>query len=367
MNEALYEGLYLLEKLSLAFGPSGCEDRVADIVRSQIDGFCDEYYTDKLGNVIAVIRGTGKTDTPPRLMLSAHMDEVGFMISYIEDDGTLRFYNIGGMDPRILCGRRVNILSRDALIPGIIAAKPIHLQTKEEREECTPADKMYIDIGADSRDSAAQLCSTGDFAVFDSEFVYFGECLHRIKGKALDDRLGCAVMIDTMRKIYKSGNNTPFDLYFAFTVREEVGLSGAVSAAYSIDPDYCIVLESTAVADIADVAKSAQVAKLGEGGALSLMDNGTVYDRQFFNFALDCARKHDIACQIKQYVSGGNDAAHIHKSRSGVKTIAISAPTRYLHSASCVIDINDYTSILALVGAIIADMDPDKMQNQYEG
>lgn len=357
MNTEIFRDVALIEKLSNTFGPSGCEENVAHFIRSQINGFCDEMTTDKLGNLIAVIRGQNKSMPRKKLMLAAHMDEVGFMISYIEEDGTLKFNNIGGMDPRVLCGRRVRILSGDRFISGIIAAMPIHLQSKEMRAELTPADKMYIDIGADNREESAALCGLGDFATFDSEFVTFGENEYRIKGKALDDRMGCALLIEAMREIYNEKRPEFFDLYFAFTVREEVGLSGAATAAYSISPDYSIVLESTAVADIAGVSEHSRVAKLGGGGTLSLMDNGTIYNRDFFDFALDCAKRHNIDCQVKQYVSGGNDAAHIHKSRAGVKTIALSAPTRYLHSASCVADIRDYHAMGKLVVSLIGEME----------
>ncbi|NLK39355.1 MAG: M42 family metallopeptidase [Clostridiales bacterium] len=354
MNTEHFHDLNLIEKLSNTFGPSGCEDSVAGLILSQISGFCDEVTTDKLGNIIAVIRGKGSQRQ--KLMLAAHMDEVGFMISYIEDDGTLKFNTVGGMDPRVLCGRRVHILNSSRIIPGIIAAKPIHLQKKEERKEVTPIEKMYIDIGASTREEAATLCSPGDYATFDSEFVIFGENLQRIKGKALDDRMGCALLIEVMREIYDENLPDNLDLYFAFTVREEVGLSGAVTAAYAISPDYCIVLESTAVADIDGVPESKRVARLGEGGALSLIDNGTIYHRDFFDFALKCAKEMNIKCQIKQYISGGNDGAHIHKSKSGIKTIALSAPTRYLHSSCCVADINDYRTMRQLTQALIAKM-----------
>jgi endoglucanase len=352
--KATNDKLKLLEDLSLAFGPSGREDGVADIIRSEISGLCDSFYTDRIGDVIAVIHGTAG-GSPQRMLLSAHMDEVGFMITGIEDNGYLRFSNIGGIDSNVLCGRRITISNGNKKLPAIIASKPIHMQSEDERGEVTPPDKMYMDIGAKSKADAEELCHIGDYATFDSDFIYFGESNRRIKGKAIDDRLGCAALIDVMRGIFH-GSRPNFDLYFAFTVREEVGSSGAGAVAYSVAPAYSIVIESTAVADIAGVTENERVAILGGGGVLSLIDKGTVYDRDFVDFALNCAKKHNINCQIKRYISGANDAACIHKSRSGVKTIAISAPVRYLHSASCVADTSDYFSITALIGAIIGDI-----------
>ncbi len=347
MAEKLY-GLELLEKLSLAFGPTGCEDEVAEIIKEQIDGYYDSITESFPGNIIAHVKGSGHG----KLMISAHMDEVGFMISDVDDDGFLYFQNVGGMDPKVLSGRMLTVRGYNGDLKGLICAKAIHMQSEEERKKATPPDKMYIDIGADNRADAEKYVEKGDYAVFDSDFVRFGDGM--IKGKALDDRCGCAVMCDVIRWI-KDNDITPYyDLYFAFTVREETGMSGATVAANLIKPDYSLVIECTAVADIPDVPAQKRAAVPGEGVAISVMDNSTVYFKEMYEHAMQLARDNGVKAQLKTYVAGGNDAGHIHKAVGGVKCISMSVPSRYIHSASCVIKENDFTSALELAKLIAA-------------
>lgn len=337
------DGLVLLEKLCQAFGPTSCEYEVADMIAAETEGKYDEHISDFIGDHIYRIKG--KTDK--KMMLSAHMDEVGFMISAIDDHGYLYFQHVGGFDVKVLCGRKLFVGDHGKeKISGLIASKAIHQQSKEERGKATPIDKMYIDIGATSKEDAEKYVSVGDYAVFDSDFVRFGDSM--IKGKAIDDRLGCAVLCDIIKYIHDNDITPDFDLYFCFTVREEVGRSGAVITANRIQPDMAVVLESTAVGDIANTPEHKRVAKTGDGPTVSVMDNGTVYLPEMVEFALGIGKKYDIPCQIKKYVSGGNDAAHIHKSSGGVKTVSLSCPTRYIHSASCVINEKDYDSMFEL-------------------
>ncbi len=338
------EKLELLRELCLEFGPTGCEGRVAELIISKLGDF--EYKKDRLGNIIVRV----PKENAPKLMISAHMDEVGFIINEITDDGYLKFSNLGGIDPRVLCSKHVTVEGKEGLISGVIASKAIHHQTPEERKKLTPIKNMYIDIGASSKEDAEKMTGLGYSATFDSDFVIYGENNEFIKSKAIDDRLGCAVMLDILSRL---GNDNPFDLYFCFTVREEIGLSGARTVAQTIDPDFAIVIESTAVADLPGIPDARKVARLGDGGAISLRDNSTIYDREFVRFALDLAKDKGIAAQIKQYVSGGNDAGSIHKSVDGVRCLAISAPSRYIHSPANVISVNDYFSIAELVFAII--------------
>ena len=352
----------LLTELCLKFGPSGCEDMVRDCIKEQITDFCSDISVDSLGNLIATLHG--KTQKAPKIMLSAHMDEVGFMITDIDEDGYLRFSTLGGIDPRVLCSRAVTIGDESRQTNGVIASMAIHHQKKEDMEKITPVDKMYIDIGALSRDDAEKFVSVGDYGTFLSDFVLFGKNNKMMKCKAIDDRLGCAVMIETLRHFAKSENKAVCDISFAFSVREEVGLSGAITAAYSINPDFAIVLESTAIADIPDVLPHSQVAHVGDGGVISLCDRATIYDSKFIDFALATGKEKNIPVQIKKYLSGGNDANHIHKSREGVRTLALSAPTRYLHSASCVASVADYHAIKDLTVAMIEDI--EKLFGKFE-
>lgn len=354
-----YKGTELLKTLCEMYGPTGFEHNVAEFIKEQTEGTC-EYIPDRTGNLICKVQGGGEgynAENPKKIMISAHMDEVGFIIKRIDDDGYVHFILDGGIDSKVLAGRSVVLFNEENVVKGVIASKPIHSLTAEERKEALPVSKMFIDIGADSADEVKKLVDVGDYGTFDSDFVVFGENDRMIKCKAIDDRLGCAVMIETMRALAESGEKLPFDLYFAFTTREEIGNSGAQTVAQTLKPDYAIVLETTAIADIAGVPENSRVSEVGKGGTISLMDRATIYDRGFVDFALDTAKKNGIAAQVKKYVSGGNDAGHIHKSGSGVKTLAISAPTRYLHSACCVASLDDYDSIKALVLAILREME----------
>ncbi len=331
----------LLEKLSTAFGPSGCEDEVAEIIKNEVGNLADEIITDVLGNFIVKING--KTDK--KMMLSAHMDEVGFMVRKTDDLGCIYFHTVGSISEGALCARRVTLKGSDGRkYAGVIDAKAIHSQTAKERKEYIPIDKMHINIGASSKSEVERLVSLGDFGVFDSDFVKFGNGF--IKGKALDDRVGCAVMCEIIKRI-KEENITPeYTLYFAFTTREEVSRSGAITATEAVKPDFALILECTAVADIPETPAHKTVSKLGDGVALSLMDHSTVYRREVIEKMMALAKNKGVKYQIKTLVSGGNDAGHIHKTAGGVRCATLSTPSRYIHSACSVIHEDDYNSML---------------------
>ncbi len=350
-------GMNLIRELSLAFGPSGCEDGVRELIMEQIQGDCDTYTVDKAGNLIAVVRGRGldyNPDKPRRLMLSAHMDEVGFMITEITEEGYLKFDTVGGIDPRVLCGRHVKIGDERRRIHGVIASKAIHLQTAEERSKATPIRKMYIDIGASDREDAKRYVAVGDYATFDSDFVTFGKDGRMMKGKALDDRAGCAMLIEIMRDLHRDPCDMPFDVCFAFTCCEEVGISGANVAAFGIKPETAIILEATAVNDLPGAGRN-KVSVQGEGGTLTLADRGTIYDMGFIDFARCTAEQKELKCQIKQAMTGGTDAAHIQRSMTGVRVLGLSLPTRYIHSASNVARYEDFEQIVKLVVAMLRE------------
>ena len=345
-------GIELLEYLCQKFGPTGFENEVADAIIEQLGDDCDKVVKDSFGNVYALVKGEGSD----RVMISSHMDEVGFMITDIDSDGYIKFANLGGIDPKVLYGKQVTLGNESKKINGVIAAKAIHHKKREDRFTATPIKEMYIDIGAKDADEAKEYVNVGDFGVFNSDFVFFGTDNKYAKGKAIDDRAGCCAMIEVIRKIREDGITLPFDVYFCFTVREEVGLSGARVAAEKVKPSRAIILETTAIGDIAGAPAHKRVADVGSGGVISLMDRSTIYNTEFVNFTLDTAKKFDIKAQVKRYVSGGNDAGHIHKSGKGVKCVAISMGTRYLHSPACVASMEDYESIRELVFAMLKTM-----------
>ena len=347
MSKKLYS-YELIEALSNAFGPSGCEERVATLICEQIDDLGITPTHDKLGNVIVELK-SNRPDAK-RLMVSAHMDEVGFMVTEITDKGYLKIGTVGGISPEVMAGRHITLEAKNKeLIEGIIASKAIHHKSREDRLKTEKTEKLYVDIGAKDGDEARELCDVGSFLSFSQNFSRFGKDQRYLSSKALDDRFGCALIIELLRKAVKERDSLPLDLYFCFTTREEVGISGATVAANSIRPDYAVVLETTAVADIPDTPDSSKVAKLGEGGAISLMDRSTIYDKELIELMLDVAKENGIKAQVKKYVSGGNDAGHIHKSTTGVRTLALSAPTRYLHSPNCVACLDDYDAMLDLL------------------
>lgn len=322
--------LKLLERLCAARGVSGSEDSVCSLILDEIVPYAASVEVDALGNVIAFKKGI---KTPPvRLMLSAHMDEVGLIVTHITEDGLLKFAEVGGIDRRVLCGTPVIVNDH---LQGVIGAKPVHLLEKEEREKAVPLEDLYIDIGAAGREEAEQVTAPGDAVCFDSGF---GASHGMIRSRALDDRAGCALLIGMLRR------ELPYDMTFAFVVQEEIGLRGSKTAAYAIAPQAAIVVETTTAADIADVEEDRQVCRLGRGPVISFMDKRTLYDREYFRLALQTAEENGIPCQVKEAVAGGNDAGSIHVSRGGVRTAAVSLACRYLHAPVGVISEADFHS-----------------------
>lgn len=321
--------LKLLKQLCLLDGTSGDEDAVREFIISQIDGHCD-YKTDNLGNILCFKKG--KNRACKKVMLDAHMDEVGIIITSVTNDGFLKFKTVGGIDTSALMFRKVKINGK---INGIIGGKPIHLIKGDAGKKLPEQDSLYIDIGTSSKEKALEIINIGDRAVLQSDFVISGK---NIKAKAIDDRIGCAVLINLLK------SDSEYDFYASFSVQEEIGTRGAKTAAYSINPDAALVIEATTAADIADVPDDRKVCKLGKGAAISFMDKGTVYDKNYYHAALQSG----LPCQPKQAVAGGNNSAGIHLTREGVRTLAISLPCRYIHSSSCVANIEDCKSIETL-------------------
>lgn len=333
-----------LRELCLIDGISGREKSVRDYIINKAQVFAtdnsDYIKTDPMGNLI--IFKKGKKTPKNKVMLSAHMDEVGFIVTYICDNGFLKFTNVGGVDSKVACGRAVSVGENG--ITGIIGQKAMHLCRGDEGTSCKDLASLYIDIGADCKEEAEKVVSIGDSVHFKSDYIEFGNS--KIKAKAIDDRFGCAVMLKLLE------NELEYDTYFAFLVQEEVGCRGAGPAVFSIRPDYAIVLEATTASDIAFVADENTVCCQGDGAVVSFMDRSTVYDMELFKGAFALAKEKDIKIQTKTTVAGGNDAGTIHKSCEGVRTIAISLPCRYIHSGTCVADKEDMHSCLSLADAL---------------
>ena len=326
-----------LAKLSELHCVSGVEDEVREYIIKEIRPYCDEISVNSTGSIIAFKKGRATPEN--KLMICAHMDEVGLIITDIEENGLLKFASVGGIDARVLCGTPVRV--GDEKLPGVIGAKPIHLLKDNENAKAPEIKDMYIDIGALTGDEARQNICPGDYAVFDTDFGEFGDGL--LKGKALDDRAGCAVLMEIIKRDLGS------DMYFVFSTMEEVGLRGAKCAAFSLAPDMAIVVESTTAADIPGVDECSKVCRVGGGAVISFMDRTTIYDRGLLKLVQRIANERGIKWQFKKGVTGGNDSGTIHNTRGGIRTAAISLPCRYLHSPCGVISENDLNAVCELV------------------
>lgn len=329
----------LVKKLSALYGASGDEEAVRNAIIERLPSDVS-YKIDNLGSLI--VEKKGAAAPAKKLMLAAHMDEVGFIVTYINEDGTLAFAPVGGILPAVVFGRQLVFKNG---VHGAVAGKPLHMLKGDEEDTQPKLSDLCIDIGVDKKEEAEKLVSIGDCAYFTGEQIDFGEGF--MAGKALDDRAGCAMMLELLRK------ELPYDCTFVFTVQEEIGTRGAAAAAYSVDPDIAVVLETTTACDINGVEGEKKVCVLGDGPVVSYMDRSTIYDRELYKLAFDTAKELDIKCQTKSVVAGGNDGGAIHKAAGGVRTIALSLPCRYLHSPSCVIKESDLYAGAKLAEALI--------------
>lgn len=328
-----------LRNLCLIDGISGDEGKVREYIISRIKDKC-EYSVDPMGNLRVFKKGKNKPKN--KVMLSAHMDEVGFICTYICDNGFIKFTNVGGVDPKVAVGRAVKI--GENKISGVIGNKAVHLCSDDEDKIAPKLEKLYIDIGAENKAEAEKYVNIGDSVYFASDYVEFGE--DKIKAKAIDDRFGCAIMLKMI------DSELEYDTHFAFLVQEEVGCRGAGAAVFAIRPDYAIVLEATTASDISGVSDEDRVCVQGKGAVVSFMDRSTVYNRDLFKGAFALAKEKNISIQPKTTVAGGNDAGAIHKACSGVYTIAVSLPCRYIHSGTSVGDKKDMKACYDLAVAL---------------
>lgn len=331
-----------LKELSEAVGVSGHEDEVRQIIVNAIADRVDEYRVDSIGNVIACKRGDGSSNL--KVMVAAHMDEVGFLIGQIEESGLLRFFKVGGLDDRILPAKVVWI--GDNKVPGVIGVKPVHLIDSSEMDKPIPYKQLTIDIGASSQAEAEKLVQRGDYATFATEFVELdasGESWRSVRGKAFDNRTGCAILIELLATPY------PFDLYAVFTVQEEVGLRGARVAAFAIEPDLAFVLEGTGANEIPTDQDVNPSTRLGCGPAITLVDSSFIADRRLVRLLSDTAEELGIPYQFKQPGIGGTDAGAIHRAKAGVPSVAVSVPCRYIHSPTAILSLNDLDHTVQLV------------------
>jgi endoglucanase len=349
----------LLKRLSEAYGPSGYEDDVRKIIVGEIRKFNEKPWVDSLGNVYAEIKGTGKG---PRVMVSAHMDEVGFIVKYVEDSGFLRFGILGGIDPKVMPAQRILIKGSIPTI-GVIGSKPPHILTPEEAKKPIELGELYIDIGTSSREEVNKLgIDTGTTGTFDVPFRHTASS-SMVVGKALDDRAGCAAAL----KLFESVSRNPpsSTVVFAFTVQEELGMRGATVAASSVLPDVALVFESTVAADSPDASPKDRILAVGKGPAIRVMDNSMITQRLMYEYLKKTAQTHRIPYQIHISFGGATDAGKIHLSGKGIPTGVLSTPCRYLHSPSLMLDLRDLENLLKLADHTVRDMNSADIFN-YE-
>ncbi len=320
----------LLIKLCSIPAVSGREEKLAEFILNEIKGFCDAK-ADVNGNLICFKKG--KKRPLKKVVLDAHMDEVGLMATSVTADGFIKFTAVGGIETAVMLCRSVTFESG---VKGVIGLRPVHLTSVENRKKYPDADALYIDIGAASKEEAEALIRPGDTAVFDSKPTLMGESV--LKARAIDDRAGVAVLISLLKM------EAEYDFYATFTVQEEVGTRGAATAAFRVDPEVAIVLEATTSADLEGIPEEKQVCQLGNGPAVSFMDKGNLYSRRLYEYALSCGEN----CQSKTFVSGGNNSRSFALSKEGVETAVISLPCRYIHSPSCVASLDDFDAMLPL-------------------
>jgi tetrahedral aminopeptidase len=344
----------LLERLSNAVGVSGDEVEIRKILFEELTPYADELKVDALGNVLAR-RKARSQPAVMRIMLDAHTDEVGFMIVEDEGEGLYRFERVGGIDERQLPGKPVWV-GREHL-PGVIGAKPIHLADPDELKTAIPIESLRIDIGP----GGAGKARVGDFATFATSFMQIGPSL---RGKALDDRLGVATLIELVKRGFDK-----IELLASFSVQEEIGLRGASVAAYAFNPDMAIAVDSTPAFDLPredEEENAVYNCRLGNGPAIYVVDAGTVSDPRLIHFLEQTANEHKIPVQFRQSGGGGTNAGSIHKVRAGIPSVSVSIPGRYAHTAMLMSRTSDWQNTLNLLSATLEHITPNILNKERE-
>jgi len=335
----------LLKKLSEAAGVPSREEQVREIVRQELEGKVDELTVDPMGNLVAIKR-SGR-DGAPRVMVAAHMDEIGFLVRHVDDRGFLRVQSVGGFDTRNLFARQVTVhasKSGEELI-GVMnpAGKPIHISTAEERKKIPTIDSFYIDLGLEG-DAVKEKVRVGDMVTLRQEFVDLGTV---VTGKALDDRSGCWILIETIKRLQQGEMGA--DLHAVFTVQEEVGLRGAITGAYAAEADVGVALDTTLAVDTPEIGEHLRVTQLGKGVGLKVMDSSIISTRWLLDHFMELAEANGIDYQLEVLPLGGNDAAAIQKSRGGIPSITLSTPSRYVHTVTEMVAKSDLEGAVALL------------------
>lgn len=337
----------LLKQLTEAVGVASAEKEVRLLIRDLIAGHVDEWHVDTMGNLIALKKGSGEHDL--RVLVDAHMDEVGLMVMEIDSSGMLKFEGVGGFDDRALLGKVVQVGAKK--VPGVIGARPIHLLKGGQHTSVVKRDAMRIDIGAKNKTLASKKVKVGDLAAFVTEYEELGPTAI---GKAFDNRAGCAALIELLR-----ADPYPFDLVAAFTVQEEVGLRGAQVAAYGAKPDAALILECTPAYDLPNKEDVSPNVALGHGPSIYVMDRGTIQDPRLVSHITLTAAENGIPFQIRQPGGGGTNTAVIQRLHGGIPAATIATPGRYAHTPAMMINLQDYANVVKLAEATLRSLTPE--------
>jgi len=338
----------LLKKLCNTSGISGFESNIAEIMKKELNKSCDKVETDLFGNVIAR-KGKGKK----KIMLAAHMDEIGLMVKHITKEGFLNFVKIGGIDDRILLGQRVVIESKKGSVLGIIGSKPPHMQKEDEIKQAIKHENLFIDIGCKDKKEAEKKVEVGDPIVFEKNFGNLNGDLYY--GKAIDNRIGCYAMIKIMEEIEADA-----EIYAVATAQEEVGLKGARTSSFKINPDLAIAIDTTIAGDTPQMKENESSLKIGNGVAITMIEasgRGVIVNQKIREIFIETAKKNKIKYQIDVLEGGMTDGATIYISREGIPTGVLSIPTRYIHSPTAVFSIKDVESAITLTLRSIKNID----------
>jgi endoglucanase len=337
----------LLAKICKTPGAPGFEQKVRALVLEELEGLVDQIEVDNMGNVYAIKKG--KSDK--RVMIGAHMDEIGFMVTHIDDKGFIRFHTLGGFDPKTLTAQRVIIHGKKDVI-GVMASKPIHVMTQDERNKVAKLSDYFIDTGL-TPEEVKDLVKIGDSVTREREFIEMGQC---VNSKSLDNRLAVFILIEMFKNLKRK--EVPYDIYGVFTVQEEVGIRGANVSALKINPDFGFGLDTTIAFDLPGAAVHEMITKLGEGTAIKIMDASTICDYRMVEFMKNTADKHKIKWQPEILTAGGTDTAGIQRMTQGGSIAgAVSIPTRHLHQVIEMANKSDIQASIDLLTACVSELD----------
>jgi endoglucanase len=344
----------LLKQICEIPGAPGFEKPVRDLVISLVRPYIDELHIDNIGNVIAIKKGVRNPDGK-RVMLAAHMDEIGFIVSHIDEQGFLRFNTLGGFDPKTLTAQRVIVHGKKDLI-GVMGSKPIHVMTPEEKTKLPKTTDFFIDLGM-PKEEVEKYITIGDPVTRDRELIEMGDC---VNCKSIDNRVAVFIVIEALKQL----KNPAYDVYATFTVQEEVGIRGANVAAHSINPDFGIALDTTIAFDVPGAAPHEKVTELGKGTAIKIMDAMTICDYRMVAFMKQVATKEAISWQPELLTAGGTDTAGVQRmGKQGAIAGAISIPTRHLHQVIEMAHKSDIADSIALLVACLEQLDAHDWSN----